>query len=64
MPTNADLPTKKQSNKKDVIKTYRAGSIKVVFTLLTKDVTLYMRLFIVEIREPSFQLAFSIACGF
>ena len=64
VPTKTDPIAKKQSGKGCAIETNGTGAIKVIFALLAEMVILHMGLPIVEIGEPSLQLAFSVDCGF
>lgn len=59
MSIKTDLTAKEQSGKKNAFEIGGAGSIKVILILLTKVLTFYMRLFIVEIRKLYFELSFS-----
>lgn len=52
--TKADSTTKKYNRKQDMIRANNNGNIKIFFILLTEVVTLYMKLFIVEIGETNF----------
>ena len=55
MPLLDPYTTKKWSGKKDTIGLIRSGSFKVVFILLTKAVTVQVRIPIIEVGEPAFQ---------
>ena len=64
VPTKADSITKEQSCKRGTVKASGTGGSKMVFTLLTEVVAFYVRLSIIEIGEPSLQLALSVSGGF
>lgn len=44
-----NLLTKKKDSKRDIVWSSSASSIKIVFTLLTKVIALYILVFIIEI---------------
>lgn len=56
--TKVDPVLKKQSYKKDVFIAYDTGYIKIVLTLMTKIVVLYMQTFIIQVGIPSFESFF------
>ena len=47
-----------------MIGTSNVGGIEMILRLLAKVVTLRVRFAIVEVREPSLQLAFLVTCKF
>ena len=61
MPAKADPITKEGGRKRGAVRASGAGGGKMILTLLTEVVALYVRLTIVEVREPSLQLSFSVA---
>ena len=63
-PTKADPTAKERSCKRGAVGAKGAGGIDMILALLAEVVTLHMGLPIVEIGEPSLQVAFSVACGF
>ena len=53
VPTKVDPTMKEQSCKRGMVEAGSASSSKIILTLLTKVVAFYVRLSIIEIREPS-----------
>ena len=64
VPTKADLTAKEQSYKQDAIGAKDTGGIDMILALLAEMVTFHIGLSIVEIGEPSLQVAFLAACEF
>lgn len=53
MPIKVDLIIKKQDYKEVTIRTNGIGNSKIIFILLVKIIALYIKLFIIEIKESS-----------
>lgn len=57
--TNANISTKRKSSKRSMVDPNSISSIKRIFLLLTKMITIYMQLFKIQIWKPSFEKTFA-----
>ena len=58
MLTKIDLIPKKKGCKQNLIRSDGSNDSKIVFTLLTKVVTFYKILKIIDVKKPSFEFIF------
>ena len=55
------IDVKLEKKKRGTVKANGTGGSEMILTLLTEVVALHVGLTIIEVREPSFQLSFSVA---
>lgn len=58
-PLKVDTPIKKWGGKRGTVRTSDLSSVKMIFTLLAKMVTVYMGFFKIHVRKPSLERLFS-----
>lgn len=57
-PLKANASAKKKGSKQGTVGPSGPNNIKIVFALLAKVITVYMWLFMIQVRKPSLELAF------